>query len=158
MTKEEQKQHLIDMMQEDEELKLYDVFNDEKRQGVKELIDKYKQDDENYLDSFGVTKTQFEVYRNFNKQKTLEEAAESYTIDFATMSAFKLGANWQEEQDKQDKDIFYLNGYVDGSRAQAKLMYSEECLEVAFFEGRENNLSFIEWFEQFKKKQDETTM
>lgn len=64
--KEQQKQHLIDMMQKDEELGLYDIFNDEKRQGVKELIDKHKQDDENYLDSFGVSKTQFEVYRNFN--------------------------------------------------------------------------------------------
>lgn len=30
--------------------------------------------------------------------------------------------------------------------------YSDEDLEVAFFEGRENNLSFIEWFKQFKKK------
>jgi hypothetical protein len=31
-------------------------------------------------------------------------------------------------------------------------MYSEIELEVAFFEGRENDLTFIEWFEQFKKK------
>ena len=30
--------------------------------------------------------------------------------------------------------------------------YSEEELEVAFFEGRENNLPFTEWFKQFKKK------
>ncbi len=37
-------QKLIDMMKEDEELGLYDVFNDEKRQGVKELIDKHKQE------------------------------------------------------------------------------------------------------------------
>ena len=40
--KEEQKQHLIDMMKKDEELGLYDIFNDEKKQGVKELIDKHK--------------------------------------------------------------------------------------------------------------------
>jgi hypothetical protein len=32
------------------------------------------------------------------KQETLEEAATNYTIDFATMSAFKLGAKWQQEQ------------------------------------------------------------
>lgn len=43
MNKEQQKQHLIDMMQKDEELGLYDIFNDEKRQGVKELIDTHKQ-------------------------------------------------------------------------------------------------------------------
>jgi hypothetical protein len=50
-TKEEQKQHLIDMMNGDEELGLYDesreikvedVFNDEKREGVKKIIHQHK--------------------------------------------------------------------------------------------------------------------
>lgn len=41
--KEEQKQHIIDIMKKDEELGLYDIFNDEKKQGIKELIDKHKQ-------------------------------------------------------------------------------------------------------------------
>ena len=49
--KEEQKQHLIDMMKSDEELGLYDesqeikfedVFNDEKREGVKRVIQQHK--------------------------------------------------------------------------------------------------------------------
>jgi hypothetical protein len=51
--KEEQKQHLIDMMKGDEELGLYDepvvkeikfedVFNDEKREGVKRVIQQHK--------------------------------------------------------------------------------------------------------------------
>ena len=35
---------------------------------------------------------------------------------------------------------------------QQERMYSEIDLEVAFFEGRENSLTFIEWFEQFKNK------
>jgi hypothetical protein len=53
--KEQQKQHLIDIMESDEELGLYDepnskeikledVFNEEKKKGVKELIDKHKQE------------------------------------------------------------------------------------------------------------------
>ena len=53
--KKEQKQHLIDIMKSDEELGLYDepnskeikledVFNEEKNKGVKELIDKHKQE------------------------------------------------------------------------------------------------------------------
>ena len=65
MKKEEQKQHLIDMMESDEELGLYeqidqnnpvtkgstalvkkikfeDVFNDEKREGVKRVIHQHK--------------------------------------------------------------------------------------------------------------------
>jgi hypothetical protein len=50
-TKEEQKQHLIDMMKSDEELGLYDesreikvenIFNDEKREGVKRVIHQHK--------------------------------------------------------------------------------------------------------------------
>lgn len=49
--KEEQKQHIIDMMKGDEELGLYDesreikfedVFNDEKREGVKRVIHQHK--------------------------------------------------------------------------------------------------------------------
>lgn len=49
--KEEQKQHLIDIMKYDEELGLYDesreikfedVFNDEKREGVKRVIQQHK--------------------------------------------------------------------------------------------------------------------
>ena len=56
MKKEEQKQHLIDMMESDEELGLYDepgvkeikeikledVFNDKKREKVKEVIHQHK--------------------------------------------------------------------------------------------------------------------
>ena len=47
--KEQQKQHLIDMMKADEELGLYneeikpeDVFNDEKRQAVARIIKQHK--------------------------------------------------------------------------------------------------------------------
>jgi len=49
--KEEQKQHLIDMMESDEELGLYDesreikvedIFNDEKRENIKKFIDEIK--------------------------------------------------------------------------------------------------------------------
>ena len=51
MKKKEQKQHLIDMMKGDEELGLYDefreikiedIFNDEKRENIKKFIDEIK--------------------------------------------------------------------------------------------------------------------
>ena len=71
MKKEEQKQHLIDIMESDEELGLYeqidqnnpvtkgstalvkkikfeDIFNDEKREGVKDLIDLHIKYEETY--------------------------------------------------------------------------------------------------------------
>ena len=170
--KEEQKKHLIDMMQEDEESGLYDVFNDEKRQGVKELIDAHKQGrdkiENDFLKCLSDSKVVYEP-----KQETLEEAKynaykeywnENHTQEVKSnfLTAFELGAKWQQEQ---DKDV-YLNGYVDGSRAQAKLMYSEEDMAESFMAcwkanvpaGFECKLSFNEWFEQFKKKQDETTM
>jgi hypothetical protein len=158
--KEEQKQHLIDIMEKDEELGLYDIENDwdkileeyydqpklnfislnkwlkenyeipkkkmgtkeeikledifnyEKRRGVKDLIDAHKQDDENYLDSFGVTKTQFEVYRNFNKQETLEEAA-----------IIRYGSDpylWAKQKER--------DGFIEGAKWQQERMYSEEDL------------------------------
>lgn len=34
-----------------------------------------------------------------------------------------------------------------------QIMYSKDDLEEAFYEGREDELTFTEWFEQFKKKQ-----
>jgi hypothetical protein len=43
-----------------------------------------------------------------------------------------FGVKWQQEQDKNK--------------------YSKNDLEVAFFEGRENKLSFVDWFKQFKNK------
>jgi hypothetical protein len=42
--------------------------------------------------------------------------------------------------------------YINEIKQKQERMYSEIDLEVAFFEGRENSLTFIEWFEQFKKK------
>jgi hypothetical protein len=63
--KEEQKQALIDMMKSDEEsglydqeIKLEDVFNDEKRQGVKELINTHKQRPEKYSERFDNDKSE----------------------------------------------------------------------------------------------------
>jgi hypothetical protein len=123
-----------------EEIKLEDIFNDEKRQGVKELIDKHKQDDENYLDSFGVTKTQFEVYRNFNKQETLEE----------TVNAFKK------------TDV-----YINEIKQKQERMYSEEEVKRLAFDFyydmshkmgvatnliSENATNVDVWFKQFKNK------
>ena len=109
--KEEQKQHLIDMMEKDEELGLYDqeikledIFNYEKRRGVKDLIDAHKQDDENYLDSFGVTKTQFEVYRNFNKQETLEEAVNAFKKTDVYINEIKQ----KQERMYSEEDLFKI--------------------------------------------------
>jgi hypothetical protein len=78
------------------------------------------------------------------KQETLEEAATNYTIDFATMSAFKLGAKWQQEQDKnkfsEEEVLEHLNYLM--------IMFSSKLDE---FTDDEEMLT-MKWFEQFKNK------
>ena len=56
-----------------------------------------------------------------------------------------------EQNNTIDLDA-YAKGIQDGAKWQKERMYSEVELEVAFFEGRENNLTFTEWLEQFKNK------
>jgi hypothetical protein len=83
--KEQQKKHIIDMMQEDEELGLYDVFNDEKRQGVKDLIDKHTQE------------TLEEASWKFNPLKKLDG-------EFLR-AAFIKGAQWQAKRMYSEQDL-----------------------------------------------------
>ena len=56
-----------------------------------------------------------------------------------------------EQNNTIDLDT-YAKGIQDGAKWQQERMYSEVELEVAFFEGRENNLPFTEWLEKFKNK------
>ena len=42
--------------------------------------------------------------------------------------------------------------WIEGAKWQQERSYSEENLEVAFFEGKFGRYSFNDWFEQFKKK------
>jgi hypothetical protein len=74
-----------------------------------------------------------EVCWNNSKQETLEEAATNYTIDFATKSAFKLGAKWQQEQDK--------NKYSDS-----------DMTNYALYILHNDVITPKEWFEHFKNK------
>jgi hypothetical protein len=70
-------------------------------------------------------------------KETLEEAMSKdgyHESDYDKIwrEGVQFGVKWQQEQDKNK--------------------YSEEDLEVAYFEGKEGLYSFNEWFEQFKKK------
>ena len=65
----------------------------------------------------------------------------------------QTAVEWLVEQHKN----IYLDGYVDGSRAQAKLMYNEEEVIKILYQFHYDlvNSNFDtkeEWFEQFKKK------
>ena len=94
--KEEQKQHLIDIIEKDEELGLYDIFNEEKRQGVKELIDKHKLEEASW---------------KFNPLKKLDGEFLRH--------AFKEGAKWQ--MDKQDNFIIGFLEFIEGTYSYSNI-------------------------------------
>jgi hypothetical protein len=75
-----------------------------------------------------------------NGKETLEEASENYMNKKGHIPTTDL------------EDAIFKQGFLDGAKWQQERMYSEIDLEVAFFEGRENSLTIIEWFEQFKNK------
>ena len=160
MDKQEQKQHLIDMMKLDEESGLYDdieinrielvckdcsdsledctcivstidlhrqeikleeVFNDEKKENIKKFID--------------------EINNQSEPNKALIDAAGRYIA----------GDNYNR----------YYDDFIEGAKWQQETSYSEEDMAESFMacwkanvpEGFECKLSFKEWFKQFKKKQ-----
>jgi len=183
INKEQQKQHLIDMMKDDEELGLYgevhskqgialtsdyiqnigkeikleEVFNDEKKENIKKFIDKIN----NPSQPNDKLKQAFEKYSEY-----LEDYENKNTYEHG----FKDGAKWQQEQytieeqhvghtiDELDKE--YIKGFNEGSAYYIERMYSEEDMAESFMacwkanvpEGFKCKLSFKEWFEQFKKQ------
>jgi len=141
--KEEQKQHLIDMMKGDEELGLYDesreikvedIFNDEKRENIKKFIDEIKNPSE--------------------PNQALKDAAERYS------KIYRCPATNDNEYCKHD----IISAFNNGAKWQQERSYSEEDLKLAFEAGHKKGFSgypntenwkelpFKEWFEQFKKK------
>jgi hypothetical protein len=103
-----------------------------------------------------------------NRYRLLEDAAERLYPDCSNVlrqmakETFIEGAKWQQEQDKN----IYLNGYVDGSREQAKLMYNQEDLECAWSSSEQNmrfqfsssaykGITFKQWLEKFKEEHRE---
>jgi hypothetical protein len=102
-------------------------------------------------------------------QETLEDASWKYNplkkLDGEFLRhAFKEGAKWQQEQDQN----VYLNGYIDGSRSQAKFMYNdEEVLKftqtmIMLYKFGNTNIEQMdllkETLEQFKNDKDYETM
>jgi alpha-L-fucosidase len=65
------------------------------------------------------------------EQETLEEAAENYTIDFATMSAFKLGAQWQQERMYSEEEVKEIVKIAQSIKnyGDYKPFTFEECIE-----------------------------
>ena len=54
--------------------------------------------------------------------------------------------------DNKKEENIYLDGYVDGARNQAKIMYNyEEVLDILFSMSVDNPKDITKWFEKFNK-------
>jgi hypothetical protein len=125
-----------------QEIKLEEVFNDDKKENIKKFID--------------------EIQNPSEPNQALKDAAKNHsnqTIRDDSEKSFIEGAKWKQEQDRN----VYLNGYVDGSREQAKLMYNQEDLECAWSSSEQNmrfqfsssaykGITFKQWLEKFKQE------
>ena len=156
---------IIQMMQDDEELGLYDEpFKHKVEVLTKEEILANRSNAYEFID--------------FDKQETLHEVALEFAKDHHEMYetsnlgsmhfGFIEGAKWREKQytiEEQhighsidDLDKSYIKGFNEGAEWQQETLYNEEevidIAKQAFVLGANFGLigTFNEWFEQFKKK------
>jgi hypothetical protein len=95
------------------------------------------------------------------KQTAVEWLCKQYHLK-QDIEIVKQAKEMERQQQEQDRNV-YLNAYVDGSRAQAKLMYTEEDLECAWSSSEQNmrfqfsssaykGITFKQWLEKFKEE------
>ena len=158
-------QAIIQMMQDDEELGLYDydwckgkvvlpreeikledVFNDDKKENIKKFIHEVKS-----IPTEEILANRCNAYEfiDFDKQETLEEAAER---------------NYNEQKLNTYTPYNFKDAFIEGAKWQQERSYSEEDLKEAFNKGfytaygcksewiERIEMFFKQWFEQFKKK------
>jgi hypothetical protein len=135
MNKEKKKKHIIDIMEKDEELGLYDIFNDEKRQGVKDLIDTHKQyfycSDRLELDENERCVTQCDHCAGKHKQR-LEKYSERFDNDKSEIgNPDTWGKRVVEEPKPIHEQIIDLCGGEERFKEIAGLKPKQETLEEA---------------------------
>jgi DNA polymerase IIIc chi subunit len=131
-----------------QEIKLEDIFNDEKKQGVKDLIDAHKQEIDMSKYISGIDP--------YDTQETIEEAANKYVEDFELSFYDTVEEIPIKEFGKKD--------FIEGAKWQQKRMYSEEDMRGMYDKScgliglsllndqTENDSRFKKLLEQFKKK------
>lgn len=100
-------------METKQEIKLEDIFNDEKRQGVKELIDKHKQEAalKEALLELRKTPMTFEP-----EQETLEKLADKWVFE-------TNGHKWSNNNNEAGDNF---GSFIAGFKEAEKTLYSEE--------------------------------
>jgi hypothetical protein len=87
------------------------------------------------------------AYKSLSKQERLEEDKNGTIIQFLCGSHSYDGV-WFGDKHPNREGFFWWRSIL---QEQDKKFYSEEDLEVAYFEGREGLYSFNDWLKQFKK-------
>jgi len=90
----------------------------------------------------------------------MKQTAVEWLVEQFNLQAYIPHIEQAKEMEKQQIIDADLNAYINGSRAQAKLMYSEEeviellkTFDKNFNSGIvERNKGINEWFEQYKNK------
>jgi len=98
----------------------------------------------------GCVKDICSCYTLKHKQGTIEGAAENYENSFKESDGTESVDFIAGDKSDPAKDYWFKI-----FQEQDKNKYSEEDLEIAYFEGKEGLYSFKEWFEQFSKLKNE---
>jgi hypothetical protein len=178
--KEEQKKHIVEMMKADEELGLYDIFNEEKRQGVKDLIDTHKQKLEKYSERFDNDKSEIgnpetcgkrviEEPRPIHEQIIEHCGGEEKFKEIAGLVPNQEtleDASWKYNPLKKLDGEFLRHAFKEGAKWKEERMYNEEEVKplldaIKYFIDRVENGTirskttykmYKEIFEKFKNK------
>jgi len=134
-----------------QEIKLEEVFNDDKKENIKKFIDEIQNPSEpnqalkDAAERYIAGDNYNRYYDDFPKQETLEEAAERIISD--------MGWIWENTESSARMVARHC------AKWQQERSYSEEDVKNAFLDGwqlRDGDLPFTKaknkWFEQFKKK------
>ena len=123
----------------EKEIQPEQIWNEEKKKGIKQLIQDHK-------------------------KETLEQAAERlFPNKMEEYDIFLMGATWQKDQytiEEQhierslgELEKAYIKGFNEGAAWKAERMYSEEEVIEILLNFRGENPRYIEdWFNQFKKQ------
>ena len=179
ISKEQQKQHLIDMMKDDEESGLYDDIKINRKElickdcsdsledctCIKGTVDFPKQEDEFCYYSglpspTAYSKEEIKLEEVFNDEKKenikkfIDEINNPSQPNDKLKQAFEKYSEYLEDYENKNT---YEHGFKDGAKCQQEISYSEEeVLEIIRQYALEEHLITSSkpdiWFEQFKKK------
>ena len=162
INKEQQKQHLIDMMKSDEELGLYDDIKANRIELVCKDCSDSLEDCTCIISTIDFPKQEIKLEEVFNDEKKenikkfIDEINNPSQPNDKLKQAFEKYSEYLEDYENKNT---YEHGFKDGAKWQQERSYSEEevlellnNLRLDSYNHGMGRIEFLEWFEQFKKK------